>query len=68
MSKRDFIDDVELMRAAYCSRCGGFIAYDTSKILLSIPLKYKGTCGDCGNASYGQRSIVDRLLGDKDSE
>lgn len=43
----------------YCKKCGGFIEYDRSRILLSSPPQYKGKCKDCENYVFEKVSNVD---------
>ncbi len=43
----------------YCKKCGHFIEYDKSRILLSSPPKYRGDCANCGDIVYIKCSKVD---------
>lgn len=42
----------------YCKECGGFVEYDTSRVLTSAPPQYKGVCSDCGEVRYTSCDLV----------
>lgn len=47
------------MKDTIAKKCGHFIEYDKTRILLSSPPKYRGDCDNCGDVVYIKCSKVD---------
>lgn len=46
----------------YCRSCGGFITYDTTIVMYSNPLQYRGECVSCKTGVYNTCKDVNETL------